>query len=151
LYSGERTGAYGKKLDIRMNTQNELFHEDWRDALKHLVKALGGYDAVGVDLWPSKTRKAAGSWLSDCLNIERPAKLELEEIQSLLAMGRAIGCHIAIEFLCESTDYSRPTTIEPEDTLAEVERQMDHHLATFGKLLKQFERARAAAVLKAVK
>ena len=138
-------------MDIRMSTQDELFHEDWRDALRHLVKALGGYDTAGAEIWPNKTRKAAGSWLSDCLNVERAAKLDLEEIEALLRMGRSIGCHIGIQFLCDETDYTKPTTIEPSDTLAEVERQMDRHVLNIAKLMKQYERARSVDVLKAVK
>ncbi len=134
-----------------MSTQDELFHEDWRDALKHLVKALGGFDTAGAELFPKKTRKSAGSWLSDCLNEERPAKLDLEDIQALLLMGRAIGCHIGIQFLCDATNYTTPTTIEPKDTLAEVERQMDQHVSGIAKLLKQYERARTADMLKAVR
>lgn len=133
-----------------MTTQDELFHEDWRDSLKHLVKSLGGFEAAGIELWPSKTRKAAGSWLSDCLNVERPAKLDLEEIEALLRLGRSIGCHIGIQFLCEETNYTTPTTIEPKDTLAEVERQMDRHVLDMSKLLKQYERARTAEILKVV-
>lgn len=133
-----------------MTTQDELFHEDWRDALRHLVKAMGGFEAVAVELWPHRSRKAAGNWLSDCLNPERAAKLDLEEIEALLRMGRARGCHIGLHVLCDETDYARPTTIEPEDTLAEVERQMDQHVRTMGKLLKQYERARTAETLRSV-
>jgi len=62
--------------------------------------------------------KAAGSWLSDCLNVERPAKLDIEDIEALLKMGRAKGCHIGITFLCEVCDYTAPTTIEPSGEMA---------------------------------
>lgn len=134
-----------------MNTQNELFHEDWRDALRHLVKALGGFETAGADLFPHKSRKAAGNWLSDCLNVERPAKLDLEEIEALLRLGRAAGCHIGLTFLCDSSGYSSPTTIEPSDTLAECERQMDRHVGAMADLLNRYERARSAETLRSVK
>lgn len=134
-----------------MNTQDEMFHEDFRDSLRHLVKALGGMEAAGERLWPNKSRKAAGTWLSDCLNPERDAKLcVFEELPALLQMGREKGVHCGIAFLCDSLNYTRPTTIEPEDTMAEVERQMDRHVEKIGDLVKQYERARTAETLKVV-
>lgn len=95
-------------MNSRDQMQDELFHEDWRDALKHLVKALGGFDAAGAALFPHKTRHAAGSWLSDCLNEERPAKLDLEDLQALLRMGRDAGCHTGMYELCDAINYERP-------------------------------------------
>ena len=106
------TGAYDK---IRMTPQNPLFHEDWRDALRHTIKALGGFEAVGHDLWPAKSRKIAGSWLSDCLNAERPAKLDLEEIETTLRMARERGIHCAMHHLCDRVGYTR-TDIAPGRT-----------------------------------
>lgn len=103
--------------------QQELIHEDWRDALRHVVKALGGHDAVGVELWPAKTRHAAGAWLSDCLNPERPAKLDLEELLQILRMGHAKGVHLGLHYLCDELGYCRPSPVEPHDQEAELLRQ----------------------------
>lgn len=94
--------------------EQPLFHEDFRDALRHLVKALGGYEVVGADLWPSKLRKQAGNWLSDCLNPERPAKLDLEEVSALLRLGREAGIHCAIYQLCDELSYERPSITAPK-------------------------------------
>lgn len=88
--------------------QNVLFHEDFADALRHLVKALGGFDTVGSDLWPAKGRRQAGIQLSDCLNAERPAKLGLDEVTALLRLGRAAGEHVALHALCDLAGYQRP-------------------------------------------
>lgn len=91
-----------------MSSQDELFHEGLRDALRHAIKALGGFEAVGADIWPSKLRKHAGTWLADCLNPERPAKLDLEEFAQILSMARARGVHCAMHQLCDETGYERP-------------------------------------------
>lgn len=101
-----------------MATQDELFHEDFRDALKHLVKALGGFEAVGLELWPAKSMKAAGNWLRDCLDPERPAKLDLEEVVRLLRMGRERGVHCAMHQLADETGYARPD-IAPQQSEAQ--------------------------------
>ena len=122
-----------------MNPQ-ELFHDDFRDALRHAVKALGGYDTVGSDLWPAKTRKAAGAWLSDCLNPERPAKLDLEEIVRIVAQARAEGVHFAMHQFCDETGYTRPEIApkrtqsqqladELERLTSQVRRVADEHAA----------------------
>lgn len=106
----------------------ELFHDDFRDALRHAVKALGGVEVVGHDLWPSKSYKAAGSWLSDCLNPERPAKLDLEEVVQILRMARAKQVHCALYELCDAVGYARPPIITPK-TPAQVKAEELSRLA----------------------
>ena len=120
--------------------QQDLIHEDWRDALRHLVKALGGMDSVGADLWPVKTRKAAGAWLSDCLNPERPAKLDLEELRHILQLGRDKGLHLAFHFLCDDLGYSRPAPVDPADQEAETVRQIQGCMERAESLAKRLER-----------
>lgn len=116
-----------------MQTQ-ELFHDDFRDALRHAVKALGGYDAVGADLWPAKSRKAAWAWLSDCLNPERPAKLDLEEVIQILRMARVKGVHCAIYQLCDDTLYGHPPIVSPKTPLEEKAERLQRIAAEFGRL-----------------
>ena len=123
--------------------QQELLHEDWRDALRHLVKALGGMDAVGVDLWPGKTRHAAGAWLSDCLNPDRPAKLDLEDLLHLLKLARDRGVHLGVHFLCDELGYQRPAPVEPADAVAETQRQLDELLARAQSITNKLARLRA--------
>ena len=133
-----------------MNTQDDLFHEDWRDALVHLVKALGGYEAVGADLWPSKSRKAAGSWLYDCLNIDRPAKLDLEDVEALLRLGRDRGCHVAMHMLADGTNYERPAAVAPKSPRAELLERQAAHAAEIARLQREIDRFDAGTSLRAV-
>ena len=95
--------------------QEELFHEDFRAALEHAVRALGGYQAVGAALWPAKTLKAADNWLRDCLDPERPAKFEIDEIVEILRMARLEGIHCAMHQLSDDAGYERPS-IAPRKT-----------------------------------
>jgi len=120
--------------------QEELFHEDWRDALKHVVKALGGYETVGEGIWPTWSRKKAGSWLSDCLNPERPAKLDLEDIESLLRLARQHGIHVGLHHLCDNTDYQRPETVEPEDAKARLQREFIEAQKQMQAMAKRLEK-----------
>lgn len=116
-----------------MHTQ-ELFHDDFSDALRHAVKALGGCEVVGLDLWPSKTRKAAGAWLSDCLNPERPAKLDLEEVVKILRMARDKGVHCALYQLCDEAGYAHPPIVCPKSPLEEKAERLQRIAAEFGRL-----------------
>lgn len=135
-----------------MNPQDELFHEDWRDALLHTVKALGGYDTVGKDLWPSKGRKAAGRWLFDCLNEDRPAKLDLDDIQSLIQMGRERGCYTAMHILCDLTSYERPkpsTPKSPKTQLLEKQASLAAQMAHVNREIDRIDGADEARRLRA--
>lgn len=134
-----------------MATQDQLFHEDFRDALKHLVKALGGFEAVGLELWPAKSMKAAGNWLRDCLDPERPAKLDLEEVVRLLRMGRERGVHCAIHKLADDLGYDR-LAIAPVKTQAQqIAERMAHHLREFQRLADEQAAVLTANELRAVK
>lgn len=138
-------------MDIRSNTQEELFHEDWRDALRHLVKAIGGVETVGANLFPNKTRKAAGTWLSDCLNPERPAKLDLEDIEALLHLGRERGVHCGIHILCDHVGYTRPQQAAPKSPKTLLLEKQAALAAQAAHVQREIDRLDAAAALKAVR
>lgn len=125
--------------------QQDLIHEDWRDALRHAVKAMGGYDVVGAELWPGKTRKQAGAWLSDAINPDRAAKLDLEELLQLMRMARNKGIHIGLHFLCDELGYTRPSPVEPADQEAEIGRQLDAGLKALDHLTSRLARIRGIA------
>lgn len=103
--------------------QVPLFHEDWRSALRFAVDALGGPSEVGMKLWPAKSRKDAGSLLSHCLSPDRPEKLDLEEIEWILAESRKVGAHAGITYLCRNCGYADPTPVSVEDEQDELMRQ----------------------------
>jgi len=142
------TDSYGK---VRMATQDQLFHEDFRDALKHLVKALGGPEAVGLELWPAKSMKAAGNWLRDCLDPSRQAKLDIEEIVQLIRMGRERGVHCAIHKLADETGYERPGIAPPKTKAQLIGEQMEYHLREFRRLADEHAAAITASELRSVK
>lgn len=102
--------------------QIPLIHEDWREALRHTVNALGGPGKVGLELKPSMKKDDAGRWVSDCLNADRAAKFDLEEIMWILREARKIGCHTAMAYLCQDAGY-QATPISPEDEQDELMRQ----------------------------
>ena len=101
--------------------QFELVYNDIFAALRGLVSACGGSKVVGPMIWPSKGAKAE-SWLDDCLNNDRAAKLCLEEFLQLLRIGREKGFHHAKHFVDETTMYAKSEPVEPEDELTRLLR-----------------------------
>lgn len=101
--------------------QFELVYNDIFAALRGLVSACGGSKIVGRMIWPAKGAKAE-TWLDDCLNNDRMAKLCLEEFIQLLLIGREKGFHAAKHFVDDSTHYERSTPVEPEDELTRLLR-----------------------------
>lgn len=99
--------------------QEQLFHEDWRSALRHAVLAMGGVASVAVRLWPGKTPKQAEQKLANCLNPDHEWKLDLEEIETIMTWAREQGIHCAMHKLADTTGYTRPD-IAPTKTPAQI-------------------------------
>jgi hypothetical protein len=101
--------------------QLELVHDDVWAALRGLVSACGGSKVVGPLLWPSKPK--ADSWLDDCLNPDRQAKLCLEEFFLLLRIGRERGFHAAKHYVDDVTFYERSHPASPSARKAELQER----------------------------
>lgn len=122
--------------------QQALFHEDINDALRAAVKSCGGTKKVAGQLWPEKTLADAQSYLNDCLNTARPAKLSQEQVLLLLKWAKQAGCHDAINYICEQAGYSHPQPIEPEDELSKMLREYLDIEHRRGQLQPKIEEAR---------
>lgn len=103
--------------------QPSLFHESINDALREVVLSLGGTKKVGALMRPQKMIDEAGRWVSDCLNPDRREKFDPEEIMFLLREARKIGCHTAVNHICNDAGYSNPMPVEPEDEKARLMRE----------------------------
>lgn len=102
-------------------SQMTMFHEDIYDALRDLVRALGGFKKVGPMLFPGKNGNA-DSYLKDCLNPDRRETLDPNELLLLLKWGKEIGCHSAMHYLCDLGGYQRAAPVNPPDEHAELQR-----------------------------
>ena len=122
-------------------SQDALFYESLADALRAVVQALGGTKAAGCRLWPEKTPESAHRTLLDCLNEARPEKLSPEQVLYLLAAGRKVGCHAAMNYLAREAGYSDPAPIEPEDQRARLQREFIEAQKAMQALAGRMERA----------
>lgn len=101
--------------------QIDMFHEDIYDALRDVVRALGGIKKVGPMLFPGKNGHA-DTYLKDCLNPDRRETLDPSEVLTLLKWGRAVGCDSAMNYICDQASYKRPEAMNPVDQRAELQR-----------------------------
>lgn len=131
--------------------QEELFHEDFRDALRHVVSALGGPKRVGCELQPAFTADRARCWLSHCLDESRPEKFDIEHVVQILRMARQKGLHSAFAFLAGELGYEEPRPVEPEDEQAKLQREYIEAVKHQAELIKRLEKVQNATMLRAVK
>ena len=106
-----------------MRDQIPLFIEDYHEAIRATVQALGGFKRVGSDLKPDLAVEAAGRWLADCCNPDKREKLSLTELAFIRKAARQAGCHILATYEAREAGYAEPQPVEPEDERAKLERQ----------------------------
>jgi hypothetical protein len=96
---------------------------DQEDALREVVRALGGAKAAGSRLRPEMDPDAAARWLHDCISPDRAQKLDLAQVVTLARWGREVGCHALMDYVAAAAGYSRPEPLTPQDEAAELQRQ----------------------------
>lgn len=126
--------------------QERLFSESIYDALKDVVRALGGNKTVGVKLRPELTATAAGDWLKDCLNPEDRHRLDPEQMLWILREGRKVGCHSAIHYLCDDAGYAHATPVDPLDEAAELQRRFIEAVRESKRIADRLDRLGMRAV-----
>lgn len=117
--------------------------DDPYEALRVIVMRLGGPKKVGKMLWPEKTIEAAAIHLNNCLNRDRQEKLDLDQIDLLVAKGREIGCHAFMECMGMRHAY-RVEPIEPENERARLQREFIEaakHMETLAERITRLEPA----------
>lgn len=121
-------------------SQHALFHESINDALKDVVRELGGLKSVAARMRPELSVDAAGRWLADCLNADRREHLTPEQTVWPLAAGRQAGAHMAINYIAAECGYSTPSPIEPEDERAKLQREYIEAAKAMASIAERIER-----------
>lgn len=103
--------------------QIPLFVEDYREAIRATVQALGGFKRVGAELRPEIPVDAAGRWLADALNADKRETLHPDQLAYIRRTGRQKGVHILAAYEAQDAGYAPPVPVEPEDERAALQRQ----------------------------
>lgn len=100
--------------------QGALFYEEFLDAIRDAVRALGGAKKVGARLWPGKARSE--QYLLDCLNPSRRERLIPEELVTIARWAKEeVGCHSIAHYFCDATGYERAKPISPADEITALQ------------------------------
>ena len=132
--------------------QTELLppSDDPYEALRIVVMRLGGPKKVGQLLRPELTLEQGSIWINNCLNRDRPEKLDIDQIDLLIGLGRKKGCHAVMQCFGIRHFYSI-NPIEPEDERARLQRQVLEIGGELKDLLTRLDHVNQQAPLKAVK
>lgn len=122
-----------------MNQPRLAIYEDETDALRELVRELGGTKPVGAALRPDLAPDRAGAWLKDCLNPERAERLQPSQLFHLLKLGHDRGVHGPCEFILGAVGYA-VTPIEPEDEKAALQRAYIESVSVQRRIVERMER-----------
>lgn len=123
-----------------MRDQIPLFIDDYHEAIRATVQAIGGFKRVGSDLKPDLSVEAAGRWLADCCNPDKREKLALTELAYIRKAARQAACHILAEYEARDAGYAEPHPIEPEDERAKLERQFIESVRALEVIQKRLAR-----------
>lgn len=122
-----------------MTDQIPLFVEDYYDAIRATVQAMGGFKRLGADMKPDLAVDAAGRWLADCCNPEKREKLSPTELAYIRRRARAEGVHVLAAFEMRDAGYADPLPVEPEDERAALQRAFIQHTKSLERMLQRME------------
>jgi hypothetical protein len=123
-----------------VNDQIPMFVEDYNEAIRAAVQALGGFKRVGAELKPDLAADAAGRWLSDCVNPDKREILPPSALAYIRRKARENGCHILAAYEAQDAGYAPPVAIEPEDERAALMREFVQASKGFTGLIARMER-----------
>lgn len=124
-----------------------LWFDDIYAALRGFVSFSGGSKTIGPLVFPKKGEKAA-SWLDDCLNPDRSAKLDPEELMHMLRLARERGFHELMRYIGDTADYDISPR-EPKDELASLYGSYVEAAKEIRRLSEKIERAEQRSRLQA--
>jgi hypothetical protein len=120
-------------------TPQALWFEDIFDALRADTAAIGPKTLAAI-LWPEKPIEAAARLLADCLNRDRSARFTPEQVTLIIREARKVNSFCTIAFICDDASMTRPTPIDPEDTKAQLQREVIKAAGQFKHLIDRLER-----------
>ena len=113
-------------------------------ALIECIKSIGGSKPVGVIVFPEKPVDLAQRLLLNCLNEERPEKLSPDQALLIMRKAKEVGCHVGMEFLSLELSYAPPQPIEPQDEVAELQKQFIEASKAMTRMAERIEQINGA-------
>lgn len=130
-----------------MQTAFTEFFEDINDALKEVVRQLGGYKKVGPMFKPELPITQAEGWLRDCLNPDRREKLSPEQVVMLLSQAAKAGYHGGMMFITSSCGYEGARHVQPVEQQAALQQAFIEAVGQLQGIQQQLARVQALQVV----
>ncbi len=127
--------------------QEQLFFDDWRDAMRHVVAALGGAKVVGARMRQDMKPDQAGRWVSDCLNADRREHFSPDHLFLLMRLARESGVHTGMALIAEDCGYRAPQPADPAEMVDELRREFMQSVKRLDGIagrIEKFEQRHAA-------
>lgn len=121
--------------------QIPLFVEDYNEAIRAAIQALGGFKRVGADLKPDLAADAAGRWLADAINPDKREVLPPSALAYIRRKAREAGCHVLSAYEAQDAGYAPPIPVEPEDERASLQREFVQASKALQSLVARMDRA----------
>jgi len=103
--------------------QLPLIVEDYNEAIRATVVAIGGFKRVGATLKPELPADQAGRWLSDCCNPDRRDVLPPEQLGLIRRMAREANVHVLAAFEARDAGYSDPQPLDFDKAATDLEME----------------------------
>lgn len=115
---------------------------DWNDALDAVVHTLGGYKKVGVLLRPELASKpqAASQWLRDCLNHDKPERMNPDQVFMLLRAARVADYHAAKHWMDVELGYEQGRPLSPQDEAVSLTQRSQELVRELRTITERLER-----------
>lgn len=133
-----------------MNEQ--LWYDDVYEAAREVVKAAGGYKKVGPKFFPAKkSDDLAANALRDVLNSNRREILDPEQLVLLLKIGREVGCHALMHFICDQAVYERAAPVQVEANEEQLVQAINHAAGALQSAMRELQALRSQPPLTVAK
>lgn len=130
---------------------DQLWYDDIYEAAREVVKAGGGYKKLGKKFFPAKEEDSAANSLRDVLNANRREILDPEQLVLLLQIGREVGCHSLMHFICDRAVYERAAPVQVEAKEEQLVQAINHAAGALQSAMRELQSLRQNPSLQAVK
>lgn len=132
--------------------------DDYYDAVRIAIKALGGAAALGARMYPTKSLKTAEQSVLDCANRNRVQEFKPLDLLAIHRWARAAGCHALNDFFNDDGGYERTKPkvyaeqiYAAEQRLLKVKSEAEEAVAVIQNLIQAKTLAEQPRVLEAMR
>lgn len=122
------------------NSQIDLFHMDFNEALTADVLACGGNKTIGQMLWPEMDPQDAGKKLSRCMSDHSKEFLKIDQIILIQRMAREHGSVASLTYQARECGCTEPQPIRVEDEKAMLQQEYIQAVKGLGTIAKRLEK-----------